>query len=374
MWGVKLPPLYSFIALILTIVDGFHLCMGACPAELDAFLFDHFRHSGAYFNGNSPQAVEAMRVLNTFLAGNGASGVFGVPLSENRFRHDPLFFGLRPVFPLPDLNRTNLGSPSDTSVFKMVVQRVLEAIPTTVGHLDLYDLGAGGLLPSLGGLVSNPRWHSHAIYQQPSGPPEFSDEGHLLVIERGERFPSISTWRGHQADARYGFVIHAVDVDEVALEQAKMNAHFLNRLDYICRLVLSDMLAVLPGLEHQPNIAVVSNPPYVPVPKGADSAFLAVNGGEDGTRFLRPLLQNKYAPGTHVGLLLSSLSNPAALIDIIEKNYDVIEVRGIQIFFGPYTTRLLPYLLQLREQGKAIFSSVDDIHYYLLLGVVLRKK
>lgn len=120
----------------------------------------------------------------------------------------------------------------------------------------------------------------------------------------------------------------ASDVSEDALEVARDNAHRLGVADRVS-FARGDLLE--PLLDSHGNAsgtfdAIISNPPYIPEHEWADvprnvkdhEPHLALRGGDDGLRFVRPLLEHapeRLAPGGLLAIeIAASTAQPALAI------------------------------------------------------------
>ncbi len=296
--------------------------------------------------GRLGDAAQSTRdLLDAFLTRNNAFTLNPLDHSatDAEFENVGFFLGPTPWFHPPSLNETNLASGTDTFVFSLVVGKVLARMELKNAHL--FDLGAGTSLSTIG------------------------------AIARGTDL--LRTLHERDRDA---LTVHAVDLDSNALLQGRAFLCLLNGIGHpIFQFENSDILGELPRLVGRKNVAVVSNPPYVPIPSDLkDARFLAVDGGENGIKFLQPILTTPYAKGTLVGVLTSSLSDPRSILETIDARFEVEAVSVLRVKFGSYTSspRVLSYLQSLREKGVVLFQDGYETggNSYLLIGLVLRAR
>lgn len=180
-------------------------------------------------------------------------------------------------------------------------------------------------------------------------------------------------------DAKPKTNIHVVSVDNdpSAIEVGRYNARLFGLQDNFI-FEQADMFSWLRKQIPNPDHVFVANPPYLPSPrKSSSSVSLSVNGGEDGAKFLAPLLQFPFLPGTLVALQWSSLSSPAEIIRLIELNYEVLFVQAHKTPFGTYTGSplLKPHLEGQREKGLSVFETDENgSHHFWFIGTILRRK
>ncbi len=188
---------------------------------------------------------------------------------------------------------------------------------------------------------------------------------------------SIPTLRILAANPQLKVRVESIDFDADAIRVSRENAKalgFLDRYDFH----VSDAVQLLNSRTISDRTLVALNPPYVPIPRGLEGTkFVTVDGGEDGTKFLLPFLQHPFQKGTLIAMTWSSLSNPALVIGLIRKNFEVVYVQSYETEFGTYTSssEVLPYLLQQRTKGLAFFKdNGTGKRSYTIIGAVLRKK
>jgi release factor glutamine methyltransferase len=127
------------------------------------------------------------------------------------------------------------------------------------------------------------------------------------------------------ADERPDLTVHATDVSADALALARENA---DRLGLPVRFHGGDLLA---GLEETPSawgssfLAVLSNPPYIPVGEHDDlppevrrhDPHLALFGGDDGLDVIRRLIPAAWAAGAAVLAIEVGQGQPPAVVALL---------------------------------------------------------
>lgn len=222
------------------------------------------------------------------------------------------------------LKLTHFDDIYDTLMYSRLIQKAIEL------HEDpevVMDLGAGSSIPSL-----------------------------LAVKQSGK----------HHVKA------FAVDIDPDAKNIGEHNARTLG-LESRYTFIPSRLEAILQQID-SPKVIVVSNPPYIPAPETiSDFHFVPINGGDDGTRYMLPLLQHNYAKGSIVAFLWGSLTNPSRVLPLIEERFEVLHVEAMKIHLGKYTRHpeIYSYLCKLRDEDKVLFGE-DDSQY--VIGTILRAK
>ncbi len=125
-----------------------------------------------------------------------------------------------------------------------------------------------------------------------------------------------------------------------------------------------------------PSELVVANPPYLPGGTGA-----TVDGGEDGARLVRELIEHVSPRTRGLALLFGSVSNPLSILALLEaKGWTVECIQAHAVRFGAYTSlpSTLGVLKQRRRQHTSFFWDMPHgiaagdraPHAYLVLGVV----
>lgn len=173
--------------------------------------------------------------------------------------------------------------------------------------------------------------------------------------------------------------VWALDINDAALEASRHNVAAAG-LAQRYRIEPRDMLEVLAAHAQGalPADLVVANPPYVPAPADAQPGFLTpVDGGTDGLRYLRPLLQGPIERGTWVALVASSLSSPARLAQLVDEGFHVLHCGAHTVPFGPYlkSEPIHAHVQVLRGQGEVDFFGLPDGQQgFITLTLLLEKK
>jgi hypothetical protein len=172
--------------------------------------------------------------------------------------------------------------------------------------------------------------------------------------------------------------VWAVDVNEEAIAASKHNVAAVG-FENVYNIDKSNMLSVFK--ENATNFSadlIVANPPYVPSPDEEQSGFLTpVNGGADGLRFLRPLLQMPLKPGTWVAIVASSLSSPESLANLINESFAVISCDSHVVPFGPYlkSEPIHSYVKSMCQQEIVdCFKLPDEQDAFITFTLLLEKK
>ncbi len=109
---------------------------------------------------------------------------------------------------------------------------------------------------------------------------------------------------------------------------------------------------------------VVSNPPYVPSVGVGEGLLRTINGGPDGLRFIRRVIEIGAATKARLGFITGSYSSPVDAFQILKsKGYRVTGLTFSVLPFGDFSETNREQILRLESQGKA----------YLLRDVVLGK-
>lgn len=170
----------------------------------------------------------------------------------------------------------------------------------------------------------------------------------------------------------------AFDVNEEALAASRHNVVAAGLGSTYC-IEKADMLSIFKedATVFSADI-IVANPPYVPSPdKDLSGFFTPVNGGDDGLRFLRPLLQMPLKSGTLVAIVASSLTSPSLLSDLIDVSFNVISCGSHIVPFGPYlkSEQINSYVMSLRKEEKVdCFQLQDEQYAFITFTLLLEKK
>jgi precorrin-6B methylase 2 len=200
--------------------------------------------------------------------------------------------------------------------------------------------------------------------------------GRLIDFGCGSSLPTISAILGVVEENRPAQV-WAVDVNDDAIAASKHNVSAAGLESVYC-IDKKDMLSVFS--ENTSDLSVdliVANPPYVPSPDKLQSEFLIpVNGGADGLRFLRPILQMPLKPGTRVAIVAGSLSSPAKLAELINESFNVISCDSYIVpFLYSRAEPIYSYLKSLRQQESIdCFLLEDGQDAFITFTLLLEKK
>ena len=170
--------------------------------------------------------------------------------------------------------------------------------------------------------------------------------------------------------------IVAIDINGEAILSSKVNVEIegYSSLYSFQEVSLSDYINESSGLPY----AIVSNPPYISCQRDLEynPCFSAINGGPDGLKFYKQILKNKIHPiGTLLGLHLSSLTFLKGFMDMIQGDYNIIDIDIFKVPFGLYTSQdeVKNYLLDLRKLNKVFFEERDGSFEYFIISLVLEK-
>lgn len=199
----------------------------------------------------------------------------------------------------------------------------------------------------------------------------------LIDFGCGSSLPTITAILGIAETNRPTQVL-AFDVNKEAISASQHNI-VASGLASTYQIKNADMLTVLTDTAtiRSANI-IVANPPYVPAPAVDSSGFLVpVNGGVDGLRFLRPLLQMPIKSGTLVAIIASSLSSPGLLSDLIDESFNVLSCDSHIVPFGPYlkSEQINSHVMSLLQEGKVDCFQLHDGQYaFITYALLLEKK
>ena len=116
---------------------------------------------------------------------------------------------------------------------------------------------------------------------------------------------------------------------------------------------------------------IVSNPPYIPIPKNAlNKSLICVDGGEFGTKYTISII--RYPKVKYIALQTGSISNPLQVVEEIFRNgFNIKHMNVIETKFGIYTKKsyIRKHLKKLKELKKSYFHN----ERYLILGFILEK-
>ncbi|MDB5039202.1 MAG: prmC [Bacteriovoracaceae bacterium] len=196
----------------------------------------------------------------------------------------------------------------------------------------------------------------------------------LIDLGIGSAIPSIIALRDNPQNLDLKVI--GIDTDAAALQTASENAETFG-VSRRFQFYQGDFLKVMDDLVLDSKTLIGSNPPYLPVPESVkNSKFSSINGGTDGTFYLKKILQHPFPSGSVLALAWSSLSNPAVIISLMEKNYEILYVHSYIAKFGVYTksNELAPHLEAERNADRCLyFTGNDGIHRQWILGTILRR-
>ncbi len=230
----------------------------------------------------------------------------------------------------PELKPTKFNAYHDMMMYAEMIERVVSSLAYD-REWTLIDLGAGSSIPTIRALSRLP------------------DYRRVRVI--------------------------AVDLDREALEISRVNVAVVG-MDVRYTYVNENIAQFVTRWKIERNQVVVTNPPYMPVPADTrDPMFVPVDGGPDGTRYVRAILTMPMPPDTLLGIRWCSLTNPLQIIDIIEKTYDVVDVDARRAAFGVYAHATRDYLETLRSRDLAVYDEGQDgASFFTFMSTILRRK
>ena len=197
----------------------------------------------------------------------------------------------------------------------------------------------------------------------------------ILDLGCGSSLPSLSALL--EFTDRSGIRLLGIDIDANAISVSRHNSIILG-LNHRSEFIEADMNTYLSAHEYDVDTLIVANPPYVPAPNNlADDFFVPVDAGVDGLRYLRGILEVPRVHGTLMAVVASTLSSPASLISMIQRDYNIIGVHSYLTRFGKYLNdpRLLSYIQGLDREGQiSIGRSPEGAYYFVTVGFILQKK
>jgi methylase of polypeptide subunit release factors len=167
-----------------------------------------------------------------------------------------------------------------------------------------------------------------------------------------------------------------VDIDQNAEEIGKGNAQKLGLTDQFT-FVKGNFVEYLKTIKLDSKVMIVSNPPYIATPPELHSHhFTPVDGGFDGAKYMKIILEMDLPAGTPVVLLWGSLTAPEEILPLITKNYRLDDVEAYKIHFGEYTTHevMKRHLYELRSQGRIHFDLDPAGEVQYVIGTILTRK
>ena len=152
-----------------------------------------------------------------------------------------------------------------------------------------------------------------------------------------------------EAAARGARQVLGVDFDATNVKLARRNvlrANFGDRIELRC----ADWIDALRGASPE---LIVTNPPYVP-----HGVHPAVDGGADGARAIRAIVDTVPDTARHLALLFGSISNPLAVLrQLDERGWQIGWLAAHVVPFGRYTRQpvTLAALRRLKFAERAWF-------------------
>lgn len=168
--------------------------------------------------------------------------------------------------------------------------------------------------------------------------------------------------------------VMSVDLDPHALDVSRENAEVFGATDSY-QFIEGNLETILPVIKKRKGTIIVSNPPYIATPPDLKRhEYLPIDGGPDGSDYLKAILNESYPQDTTLALLWGSLTNPRDIIPAIESRYEIIHFEAYRIHFGHYTSQkeIRNYLEQLRSEGRVHFESIDGRETQLVFGMILK--
>jgi release factor glutamine methyltransferase len=174
--------------------------------------------------------------------------------------------------------------------------------------------------------------------------------------------------------------VHGVDVSvasvdwacgRYACEQAGRTVTF-GVADY-SRLTSAQLLEATP-LARPPDV-VTSNPPYVPMPASAGEARVSIDGGTDGLRLVRLVVDHAAAFGSALGLTIGSYSSLRVAATLLgEAGFGITSLTLSALRLGDYTVRNMERVLELEAAGEGPLLREDDgTVSYIVVGLSCRR-
>lgn len=197
----------------------------------------------------------------------------------------------------------------------------------------------------------------------------------IIDLGAGSSIPTIKAFMSSPKNGQLRII--AVDNDPDAIEVSRSNVSACG-LDGRYEFIHDDMLNFINRAEIKKGYIIASNPPYVPTPdKNIVSELELVDGGEDGAKYIGPILSHNYPSGTILIIRWCSLCNPSKIIKVIEDRYDILYMEANTEQFGAYTRMecLKGYLNKLRGENLAVYEEQKDERRELVsVGCVLRRR
>lgn len=122
---------------------------------------------------------------------------------------------------------------------------------------------------------------------------------------------------------------------------------------------------------------VVSNPPYVPSLGHGTGLFRTIDGGTDGLRFIRRVIEIASHYGSRLAFILGSYSNPLEAFQILEaQGYQITQLTFSVLPFGDFSKANQTQILNLEREGKAFLlrNVYPGQLAYVAIGMTADKK
>jgi len=224
--------------------------------------------------------------------------------------------------------RSVFYSPSDTDSLCRLVEKIFEIGNKIIDREEnlIFDLGCGSCIPT------------------------------IFLAER---------FKGNSCK----FKINAFDIDEDAIDISKRNIKKMN-IENI-NIEKKDIFSFLTEEINENTTLIISNPPYIPIPKKfLEKSLICINGGEFGTKYTISII--RYPRVKYIALQTGSISNPLQIVEEIFRNgFNIRHMNVIETKFGIYTKR--KYIKNHLKKLKVLKKSYFYRNRYLILGFILEK-
>jgi methylase of polypeptide subunit release factors len=225
------------------------------------------------------------------------------------------------------LDHTHFNDPYDTLIYSKLIEEAIRRNPQVE---SIIDCGTGSSIPG------------------------------LLAIKRSGR----------------NIHLTGIDIDENAEDIGKGNAEKLGLTDQFT-FVKGNFVEYLKKIKLNSKVMIVSNPPYIATPPELRSHhFTPVDGGIDGAKYLKIILEMDLPAGIPVALLWGSLTSPEDVLSLMAKHYSLDYVEAYKIHFGEYTDHevMKRHLYDLKDQGKIHFEKDERGEIQFVIGTILTRK
>lgn len=225
------------------------------------------------------------------------------------------------------LDHTHFNDPYDTLIYSKLIEHAIRLKPDVE---SIVDCGTGSSIP---GLLAVKKTGSHA---------------HLTGI----------------------------DIDPAAEPIARGNAGKLGLTSQFT-FVNQNFEEYLKTIKLDSRVMIVSNPPYIATPPELMTHhFVPVDGGYDGSKYIKSILEMNIPAGTTLVLLWGSLTSPEEIIPIIKDKYALEYVEAFKIHFGEYTKNemMRGHLYKLKDDGKIHFENDNEEEIQYVIGTILTRK